>query len=454
MSTLIDVEQASRRLNLSEQQVRNLCRSGKINAVQLGTTWVLTEEAIDKYYENSSCGIIKDQAAQHNGIFTGFKTLSFFSGAMGLDTGLEKEGFDIILACEIDNACRKTIIKNKPNIGLIGNIDNYTPEQIIKMADLKSDEEIDLIVGGPPCQAFSTAGRRQGFNDHRGNVFLSFIDLITTLRPKIAVIENVRGLLSASIEQQIVINRGESSKNGIKVGSGSALMYIVHLLEKEGYAVSFNLYNSANYGTPQKRERLVIVCSRDGIKAPYIKPTHSETGMYGLPKWKTLKDAIGNIQDIEHHFLRFPEKRLQYYRMLTSGQNWRSLPIEIQKIAMGQSFYSGGGKTGFFRRLNWDQPSPTLVTNPTMPATDLAHPVENRPLSVEEYKRIQEFPDDWCIVGTLIEQYRQIGNAVPHSLGRGIGRLVKSLLLHEKVLEYPNFPYSRYKNTSDKELYI
>jgi len=213
-----------------------------------------------------------------------------------------------------------------------------------------------------------------------------------------------------------------------------------------------NLYNAANFGTPQKRERIVMICSRDGKKAPYLIPTNSETGLYGLPKWKTLKQTIGKIKENEQHYIEFPEKRLTYYRMLKPGQNWRNLPVEIQKKAMGGSFDSGGGKTGFYRRLAWDEPSPTLVTHPAMPATDLAHPEKNRPLSVEEYKLIQEFPPEWQIEGTLLEQYKQIGNAVPNSLGKAIGRQIKLLLTNSNIPEYPDFPYSRYKNTSDRDI--
>ena len=100
------------------------------------------------------------------------------------------------------------------------------------------------------------------------------------------------------------------------------------------------------------------------------------------------------FEDVEKHYIEFPEKRLKYYRMLKEGQYWKDLPLEMQKEAMGKSFYLGGGKTGFLRRLSYSKPSPTLVTNPTMPATDLAHPTEDRPLSVEEYACIQEFPQD------------------------------------------------------------
>ena len=147
--------------------------------------------------------------------------------------------------------------------------------------------------------------------------------------------------------------------------------------------------------------------------------------------------------------MNFPKYRLKYYRKLKEGQNWKNLSKSLQKEALGNSYYAGGGKTGFLRRLAWNKPSPTLVTDPTMPATDLAHPELDRPLSIQEYKRLQEFPDDWKLSGNLRYQYKQIGNAVPVSLGRAIGKLIVNNIKKKKMKIINNFRYSRYLNTSD-----
>jgi DNA (cytosine-5)-methyltransferase 1 len=171
-----------------------------------------------------------------------------------------------------------------------------------------------------------------------------------------------------------------------------------------------------------------------------------------LKPWLTFKDAVKGLKEQSMTGVKFPEDRLKFYRMLSSGQYWKHLPTEELKIeAMGKSYYSGGGKTGFYRRLDWKKPSPTLVTHPAMPATDLAHPEKDRPLSIQEYKRIQQFPDDWIISGSIAEQYRQIGNAVPVGLGEAVG---KAIIDHIQKKDWnpsslPNFPYSRYKNTDD-----
>jgi len=439
-------------LDVSEQYVRKLLRDKEIMGTKLSNTWVITEDALDQYQnpEVSECQPVSDHPRQSKKT-PKHTVLSFFTGAMGLDLGLEEAGFETVLASEIDKACRETIEANRPDIALIGDIRDYSANEIRKEACLGPKDEIDIIVGGPPCQAFSTAGKRLGFNDERGNVFLKYIDLLLELKPKYAVLENVRGLLSAPLQHRPHDLRGEEHPSLTKKElRGGALLYIVSMLRKGGYSVSFNLYNSANYGSPQIRERVVIICSRDGARVPYLKPTHSESASYGLPKWKTFREAIKGLPRKPKDYVKFPEKRLKYYRMLKAGENWRALPTKLQKEALGKSYFAGGGKTGFLRRIAWNKPTPTLVTHPAMPATDLAHPKEDRPLSVQEYKRGQEFPDDWIICGSIIDQYKQIGNAVPVSLGKAIGKAIKSHMNGRNVKEFLEFPYSRYKKTDEK----
>lgn len=330
-------------------------------------------------------------------------------------------------------------------MALIGDITKYSADSILAYAGIPSGRKVDIIFGGPPCQAFSTAGNRRGFDDTRGNVFLKYLDVIRDIRPTYVVIENVRGLLSAAFPYS------DGSKiKGIEATKGGALLLILKKLRDAGYTVSFQLYNSANFGAPQIRERVVIIAHLEGSRVPYLTPTHSEQELYGLPKWKTLSDAFSNLPDkVVHHHVTFPEERLKFYRLLTSGQYWKNLPQELQKAAMGKSYYLGGGKTGFYRRLAFNKPSPTLVTHPAMPATDLAHPVEDRPLSVEEYKCIQEFPQSWEICGSIIDQYRQIGNAVPIALGKAIAKTIIAHMKGEKQDSFVGFPYSRYKRTDD-----
>jgi DNA (cytosine-5)-methyltransferase 1 len=447
----LSVKETSEILNCSEQYVRQLLRHGEISGERISSRWIVASESVQDYHiKGEDVSLSIPDHGRRSFSKPDLKALSFFSGCMGLDLGLEKEGIKVLLACEIDSAARKTIEINRPDMALIGDIRDYSATEIREKAGLSSTDEIDVIVGGPPCQAFSSAGKRQGFNDDRGNVFLTFIDFIIELKPRFAVIENVRGLLSAPLRHRPHEMRGKNFPSlSQDEQRGGALLFITRKLKEAGYSVSFNLYNSANFGSPQRRERVVIACSRDGEKLPYLTPTHSENGLYGLPTWKTLQEALESLPKNGHHFVKFPEKRLKYYRLLKPGQCWRDLPEELHQEALGASYHAGGGKTGFYRRLAWDKPAPTLVTHPAMPATDLAHPEEDRPLSIEEYKRIQEFPEDWIIAGTLLDQYRQVGNAVPCSLGRAIARMLLTHLKDEVPSIYPDFPYSRYHKTDD-----
>lgn len=376
--------------------------------------------------------------------------LSFFTGAMGLDIGIEKAGFKTILACEVDKSARKTIKANKPDVALIGDIRDYSPQDIMDHAGLKLGDEVDLIMGGPPCQAFSTAGKRQGLEDERGNVFLKYLETVFEIRPKYFIIENVRGLLSAPLQHRPHSQRGDDFPPlKSEEEAGGVLSYVYRMIKASGYSCSFELYNSANFGVPQTRERVIMMCARSGEKIPYLEPTHSKDGEFGLPKWKTFREAVEGLDEASHTHLEFPEKRLKYYKLLGPGEYWKNLPLHLQMEALGKSFFSGGGKTGFLRRLDWDKPSPTLVTHPAMPATDLAHPEELRPLSIEEYKRVQQFPEDWIIEGKLLDKYKQLGNAVPIGLGYAVGRHILNFDRGVAPKNIDGFKYSRYKNTSD-----
>ena len=427
------------KLKVTPQYVRQLISDGKLLATRVGTQWIVNPEDLNSYITEYDVIIEPDDHERRTSDLPEIVALSFFSGAMGLDIGMSNGGIHALLACEFNKYCRMTINKNEPDMALIGDINKYEPEEILRLAKIPSDRKVDVIFGGPPCQAFSTAGARRALNDERGNVFLRYIDVVAKIRPTYVVIENVRGLLSAPYPYGEV-------EEPIK---GGALCVILDRLKEAGYTISFELYNAANFGAPQIRERVVMIGKLGSEKVPYLSPTHSEDGKFNLPKWRTLREALDIAPIAEHHYIEFPEARLKFYRMLKEGQYWKDLPHDAQVEAMGWKLNLGGGKTGFFRRLNFSRPSPTLVTNPAMPATDLCHPIENRPLSVEEYGRIQEFPDSWEICGPILEQYKQIGNAVPIKLGEAIARRIIADMNGEELPLYDGFAYSRYKDTND-----
>jgi DNA (cytosine-5)-methyltransferase 1 len=439
INNLLTATDIANRLKVTPQYVRRLINGGKLPASRIGSQWLVSSDELESFIKEYNIFIEPDDHERHTDDLPEIVALSFFSGAMGLDIGMSNGGIHALLACEFNKYCRMTIVRNEPDMALIGDINNYEPEEILRLAKIPKDRKVDVIFGGPPCQAFSTAGARRALNDERGNVFLRYIDVVASIRPTYVVIENVRGLLSAPYPYNDI---DEPIKGG-------ALCVILDRLKEAGYTISFELYNAANFGAPQIRERVVMIGKLGDEKVPYLSPTHSENGEYGLEKWRTLRDAVCIPPIKEHHYIEFPESRLKYYRLLKEGQYWKDLPPAMQVEAMGSKLSLGGGKTGFFRRVSFNRPSPTLVTNPAMPATDLCHPTENRPLSVEEYGRIQEFPENWEICGPILEQYRQIGNAVPIKLGEAIARTIIADMKGEALPVYNGFAFSRYKDTND-----
>lgn len=356
--------------------------------------------------------------------------VSFFSGALGLDLGLERAGMQPLAYCEMDRWAVETIRANRPGVPLL-DCDIRT----LKVGQLPPSPF--AVVGGPPCQAFSTAGRRRGLADDRGNVFLHFLSLAIALEPSYIVVENVRGLLSAPLVHVPHALRDRELREDEM--PGGALRCIVAMLEEAGYGVSFDLYNVANFGVPQRRERLLMIAASGGRVVPKLVPTH-------VGHWKSLRSAVRGLDDVGP-CAPFRAGRSRFFMKLSEGQNWRDLPPKLQKEALGGAFDSTGGRVGFCRRLAWDEPAPTLVTCPSMPATELGHPSELRPLSVNEYKRLQTFPDDWAVCGPVAAQYRQLGNAVPVLFGEAVGRHLLACERGERGSVEPEVANSRYRNT-------
>ncbi|MDO4546292.1 MAG: DNA cytosine methyltransferase [Bacillota bacterium] len=440
IDNLLTVPDIASKLKVTPQYVRKLISEEKLTASRIGTQWLVEPYNFTRYLNEHDVIVEPDDHERKSDELPEIVALSFFSGAMGLDIGMARGGIKALLACEFNKYCRMTINENEPDMALIGDINSYTAEQILRMAKVPEGRKVDVIFGGPPCQAFSTAGARRALNDERGNVFLRYIDIISAIKPTYIVIENVRGLLSAPYPYKDI-------KDPI---NGGALCVIMDRLAQAGYSTSFELYNAANFGAPQIRERVVMIGKLGSEKVSYLEPTHDEVSANGLLPWRTLSDAFESLPvDVKHHHIEFPEKRLKYYRMLKEGQYWKDLPPDVQEEAMGNAYLLGGGKTGFYRRVGFKKPSPTLVTNPAMPATDLCHPTEDRPLSVEEYACIQEFPSDWKICGSILEQYKQIGNAVPIKLGEAIAKRILADMRGETFNAPAGYTYSRYKNTSE-----
>lgn len=342
------------------------------------------------------------------------RAISLFSGAMGLDIGLMQAGIKIEIGQDFDAYCVQTMIANGHK-GILGDIRDISPESLLRETNMKAGEPF-LVCGGPPCQPFSTAGKRLGINDPRGSLFRDFVRMIDVIRPRFFVMENVKGLMSALLKD------ADGKNTETKV-----LDIILDEFRKLNYKTVYGVLDAVNYGVPQFRERFVLIGSRDNEDIFLPVPTHFHVHQNSNYRWRTLGDTIRDLENVEGECGAFSESRLKYLKMIPEGGNWKNLPEEIMQEAMGGAFHSGGGKVGFYRRLSYSQPSPTVVTSPVQKATMMCHPTKDRPLSVAEYARIQQFPDDWNFIGNMSSKYKQIGNAVPIGLAKAIGEMLVSV---------------------------
>lgn len=317
-----------------------------------------------------------------------YKVIELFAGAGGLALGLEKAGLKNKLLVEIDKDCVETLKKNRP----------YWNVKHIDVHDVDfTGMTADVVTGGFPCQAFSYAGKKLGFKDTRGTLFFEFARCVKEVKPSLLLAENVEGLL--------------------RHDKGRTLETMTHVLSEFGYEIQYKVLNSVNYGVAQKRKRLIIIGTREGIKFNYPK---------GSKKISTVRDALKDVPDSPG--TKYSENKKQVLELVPPGGSWVDLPEDIQKEYMGKSYYSGGGRRGMARRISWDEPCLTLTTSPCQKQTERCHPEETRPFTVREYARIQSFPDEWEFVGGIGSQYKQIGNAVPVKVAEKLGQqIIKAL---------------------------
>jgi DNA (cytosine-5)-methyltransferase 1 len=337
-----------------------------------------------------------------------FKCIELFAGAGGLALGLELAGFDTIALNEIDkNACQ-TLSFNKSNWNVIQkDIVEICNDDIEKVFGIKSNE-LDLLSGGFPCQSFSYAGQRKGFDDIRGTMFGYYTIVLKSLMPKMFLAENVRGLLTHD--------------------NGDTFKTIISTFEEVGYKVQYQLLNAWDYGNAQKRERIVIV----GIRNNLIDSL--EFNFPNKQNYKpVLRDVLINVPDSLGE--KYSESKKKIMDLVPEGGCWINLPIDIAKEYMKTCYYMGGGKRGMAKRLSMNEPCLTLSCSPSMKQTERCHPLETRPLTVREYARIQSFPDKWQFTGKMNSQYKQIGNAVPVNLAKAIGISLIECLSNQKGIQ-------------------
>jgi DNA (cytosine-5)-methyltransferase 1 len=325
------------------------------------------------------------------------------AGAGGLSSGFINNGFVPLLLNDYDKTSCETLKLNHPDF------ENVVVCKKLQDVDFTAykHQRLDLLSGGVPCQSFSIAGKQLGLDDVRGNLLLDFILLIEELKPRVFLIENVKGLLTH--------NKGET------------FACVLEKLENIGlYNIYYKVLNANDYGVPQNRLRLFIIGVEKEILQKYEFPEEE--------KYKpVLNDILGNEgsesdDDEKGKGYVYSEYKKNILKQIPEGGCWINLPLEIQMEYMKQSFHSGGGKRGIAKRLDRNKPCTTLTTSPCQKQTEKCHPWKTRPLNVREYARIQTFPDDYVFCGGLARQYRQLGNAVPIKLAEHIAKSIKKIL--------------------------
>lgn len=389
---LLTVVEVARNLNVSQDTIRRWEKKGLIKAQRNKNNY--------RVFDMSEVTRVKEKVNGGNGnnnykILKSLKNNSYsvvdlFSGAGGTALGFHNAGFHHIKLVEFDKHAAQTLRQN--------DIDGEVIEDDIANISFMQGEA-DVVEGGFPCQAFSYAGKKMGFEDTRGTLFFEFARVVKEIKPRIAIGENVRGLLNHD--------------------GGKTLQTMVNTLEEIGYRTAYKVLRSQYHDVPQKRERLIIIGIRRDLDLPILFPKENN---YLI----SLKEALHNVPESVGQ--KYPENKIKIMKLIPPGGYWKDLPDKLQREYMGASYYHSGGKTGMARRLSWNEPSLTLTTSPAQKQTERCHPEYTRPLTVREYARIQTFPDEWEFAGSMNQQYKQIGNAVPVNLGYHLGKTVEAML--------------------------
>jgi len=390
-SSIISISEASEALSVSLDTIRRWEKKGLIKAQRLnnGHRYFDKKELDRLLAKNSGSGDVGYKVLNTKKK-TGFTVVELFAGAGGLALGMENAGLECNLLVEIDKKAVETLRTNRPKWNVV--------DDDIANVDFKKIKA-DVVAGGFPCQAFSYAGKRMGFEDTRGTLFFEYARAVKEINPKVILGENVRGLE--------------------RHDGGRTLITMLDVLDELGYDVSYKILRAQYFDVAQKRERLVIFGVRKDLNRPLAFPKEQNYTV-------SLREALREVSPSEGQKYTADKKKIM--ELIPQGGYWRDLPLPLQKKYMGASFYLGGGKTGMARRLSWDEPSLTLTCNPAQKQTERCHPSETRPLNVREYARIQSFPDEWQFSGSTASQYKQIGNAVPVNLGYHIGKAIISML--------------------------
>ena len=325
-----------------------------------------------------------------------YNCISLFSGGGGLDLGAHFAGFKTLLVSDIIPTYTETIKANLPHVSVYNDdAMDLTAEKIRSLANIKGD--IDLIIAGPPCQAFSIMGKRQSLDDPRGKLTIKYVELVSGLRPKVFMFENVPGLMT--------VNHGEDFTD------------LLEFIEnKTGYQLYRTKLNASDFGIPQERERIFIVGFRPDISCESFSFPTNATGPFHdqLPDKMPSKYALESVEGLPNQVIRVHTDAVR--------KRFEAVP-------------QGGRDRGSYSdRLKPDMPSGTVMIGSSAGgARPFIHPYEPRALTVRETARLQSFPDWYEFSGSRTEQYRQVGNAVPPLLAYEILSAIKRVLEAQNV---------------------
>ena len=332
-----------------------------------------------------------------------YKIVDLFSGAGGFQIGFERAGFEVVLSTDFDEDCEKVHRINRPSVPFL-KMDVHDLNEELLDKYVGKDTNIDVLIGGPPCQGFSTIGKRISSDplkrkaaDPRNTLFKEYVRILNYLKPKFFVMENVEGLLTRD--------------------KGRIFEDVKRTFKKTGYDFNYVILNAADYGVPQIRNRVFFYGNRVGIKMHPPMPTHGEKGTMPV---KTVGEAIGDLAnlgdkpDFNHVALKHGSINIQRYSLIPEGGRLpeNDLPPELYRKNFGNTF----------KRLHRDRPSLTMV--PGHNAFPI-HPWLNRSLTVREAARLQAFPDDYVFAGPRQKQCMQVGNAVPPLLAEKWAEVIK-----------------------------
>ena len=373
--------------------------------------------------------------------------VSLFSGVGGFDLGLEAAGWHVLAQVEMDAACTETLRKRAARSALSttvvhSRIEDVEPAQFRRSLGLRRGA-LDLLAGSPPCQPFTTTGLRQAISDRRAcTAFPTYLRFVDEFQPRTLLMENVDGMLSAALVHRPMALRGSGGQPlAPEEQKGTFLRWLLHQLVDLGYSLAWGVVEASDYGVPQRRQRAVLIGVRTTDPCFLPAPTH---GAPGLPPVRTLREALRDVRG-DSPVQPLSERKRRVLEQIPPGGNWRNLSERTRRKTMGAAFDAEGGKGGWWRRLAWDAPAPTILGMPDHSSTALIHPDETRCLSIAECAALQSFPSWVEFSGRPRAQYQQIGNAVPPLLGEVLGRAIAE---HLHGIRHPIPPVPAWRRES------